>query len=109
MRDEDTKDRTTFACAIPKALPDLRRINIVALDTETNDEGLRADRGSAWPWRGGYICGISVAYRADGGIRGNYFPLRHPNSENFEPRQRRPLAERPDRRRRAHRHAERTL
>jgi hypothetical protein len=25
-----------------------------------------------------------VAYHADGGIRGNYFPLRHPNSENFE-------------------------
>ena len=35
MRDEDTKGRTTFACAIPKALPDLRRVNIVALDTET--------------------------------------------------------------------------
>ena len=27
----------------------------VALDTETNDEGLRADRGSSWPWRGGYM------------------------------------------------------
>ena len=87
MRDEDTKDRTTFACAIPKALPDLRRVNIVALDTETNDEGLRADRGSAWPWRGGYICGISVAYRADGDIRAHYFPLRHPDSDNFDPAQ----------------------
>ena len=47
----------------PQELPDLRRVGIVALDTETNDEGLRADRGSAWPWRGGYICGISVAWR----------------------------------------------
>jgi hypothetical protein len=35
-------------------LPDLRRVDVVAIDTETNDEGLRADRGSAWPWRGGY-------------------------------------------------------
>ena len=69
---------------VPKELPDLRRVGIVALDTETNDEGLRADRGSAWPWRGGYICGISVAWRDDGGIRGNYFPLRHPDSENFD-------------------------
>ena len=69
----------------PKALPDLRRVGIIALDTETNDEGLRADRGSAWPWRGGHICGISVAYRADGDIRAHYFPLRHPDSDNFDP------------------------
>ena len=68
----------------PTELPDLRRIGVAAIDTETNDEGLRADRGSAWPWRGGYICGISLAWRDETGIRGNYFPLRHPNSENFE-------------------------
>ena len=71
----------------PKALPDLRRVGIVALDTETNDDGLHADRGPAWPWRGGYICGISVAYRADGDIRALYFPIRHPDSENFDPEQ----------------------
>ena len=52
----------------PQELPDLRRVGIVALDTETNDEGLRADRGSAWPWRDGHVCGISVAWRADGDI-----------------------------------------
>ncbi len=72
---------------VPKELPDLRRVGIVALDTETNDEGLRADRGSAWPWRDGHICGISVAYRADGDIRAHYFPLRHPDSDNFDPAQ----------------------
>ena len=27
---------------IPRELPDLRRVGIVALDTETRDEGLRA-------------------------------------------------------------------
>ena len=43
---------TSSGWQIPKALPDLRRVGIVALDTETNDEGLRADRGAAWPWRG---------------------------------------------------------
>ena len=70
----------------PAELPDLRRVGIVALDTETNDEGLRADRGSAWPWHGGYICGVSIAYRKEGGIRAHYFPLRHPDSDNFDPR-----------------------
>ena len=72
---------------IPRELPDLRRVDIVALDIETNDEGLRDDRGSAWPWRGGHVCGISVAYRVDGNIRAHYFPIRHPDSENFDPAQ----------------------
>jgi DNA polymerase I-like protein with 3'-5' exonuclease and polymerase domains len=71
----------------PTELPDLRRAGIIALDTETNDEGLRADLGSAWPRRGGYICGVSVAYRADGEIRAHYFPIRHPDSQNFDPTQ----------------------
>jgi hypothetical protein len=68
----------------PARLPDLRRVGTIAIDTETNDEGLRADRGSAWPWRGGYVCGISVAWRDESGIRANYFPLRHPDSETFD-------------------------
>ena len=50
----------------PAELPDLRRVGIIALDTETNDGGLLADRGSGWPVGNGYICGLSVAYRADG-------------------------------------------
>jgi DNA polymerase I-like protein with 3'-5' exonuclease and polymerase domains len=68
----------------PTELPDLRRAGIVALDTETRDDGLRAKRGSAWPWRGGHISGISIAFRAHGDIRGHYFPLRHPDSNNFD-------------------------
>ena len=50
-----------------------------------NDEGLRADRGSAWPWRDGHVCGISVAWRADGEIAAIYIPLRHPDTDNFDP------------------------
>lgn len=68
----------------PTELPDLRRTGIIALDTETNDEGLRADLGPAWPWHGGYVCGVNVAYWADGGIRAHYFPLRHPDTNNFD-------------------------
>ena len=67
-----------------KTLPDLRRVEIVALDTETKDNGLRAGLGPAWPWRGGHVCGISVAYRADGNVRAHYFPLRHPDTNNFD-------------------------
>ena len=67
---------------MPSHLPDLRRHNIIGIDLETNDEGLRADLGSSWPWRGGYICGISVAWHGENGIQGEYVPLRHPDSEN---------------------------
>ena len=68
----------------PSELPDLRRVDIIAIDTETKDEGLRADRGPGWPWRGGYIVGISLAWRADGAIHAIYVPLRHPDSQNFD-------------------------
>jgi DNA polymerase I-like protein with 3'-5' exonuclease and polymerase domains len=71
----------------PTELPDLRRVDEVALDTETKDDGINAGRGSAWPWHDGYICGVSAAYRADGKIRAHYFPIRHPDSENLNPAQ----------------------
>jgi DNA polymerase I-like protein with 3'-5' exonuclease and polymerase domains len=67
----------------PGDLPDLRGAGIIALDTETKDGGLAAGRGSAWPWGDGYVCGVSVAYRVEGAIRAHYFPLRHPDSQNF--------------------------
>ena len=72
---------------IPPELPDLRRAGLISIDTETKDEGLHADRGSSWPWRGGHVCGISVAWRADGEMRAIYIPLRHPDSDNFDPAQ----------------------
>jgi hypothetical protein len=66
------------------ALPDLRRVGIITLDLETKDGGLFADRGSAWPWGDGYICGIAVAYRVEGELHAHYFPICHPDSYNFE-------------------------
>jgi len=65
-------------------LPDLRRTGVVSLDTETKDGGLLTERGSSWPWNDGYICGVSVAYKVEGVIRAHYFPLRHPDSPNFD-------------------------
>jgi len=68
----------------PTELPDLRRAGIISIDVETRDAGLFSERGSSWPWGDGYICGISVAYHADGAIRAHYFPLRHPDSANYD-------------------------
>jgi hypothetical protein len=47
-------------------LPDLRRVGIVALDSETNDKRLRADMGSGWPFKAGFVAGLSVAWRKQG-------------------------------------------
>src|SRR5258705_371446 len=84
-------DREDFSDAAnwqtPLELPDLRRVGIVALDTETRDEGLRDKRGSSWPWCDGHVCGISIAYRADGDARALYIPLRHLDTDNFDPAQ----------------------
>ena len=72
---------------LPKELPDLRRVGIVALDTETRDEGLRAGRGSSWAWGDGHIAGVNVAWREGGDIRSLYAPMRHPDTSNFDPAQ----------------------
>jgi hypothetical protein len=71
----------------PTELPDLRRVDLVAIDTEARDDRLRVDMGSGWPFRAGHLCGASVAYRAEGEIRSHYFPIRHPDSQNFDPEQ----------------------
>ena len=67
----------------PTELPDLRRADAIAIDTETRDNRLVAKMGSGWPFADGHICGVSVAYRAGSDIRGHYFPLRHPDTENI--------------------------
>lgn len=66
----------------PAELPDLRATGArrVALDTETRDDGLRADVGSGWPMRRGYVAGVSVAW--EGGSV--YAPLAHPATDNFD-------------------------
>ena len=68
-------------------LPDLRRVGTIGLDTEEKDGGLLAGRGSGWAFGDGYIVGVSVAYHVEGAIRSHYFPIRHPDSPNFDPEQ----------------------
>ena len=48
-----------------------------------------------------------VAWRDESGINGNYFPAAASQQRELRARERRPLAERPYRRRRSHRHSER--
>jgi DNA polymerase I-like protein with 3'-5' exonuclease and polymerase domains len=71
----------------PAELPDLRRAGIIALDTETKDDWLAIGLGSGWPFSAGFICGISVAWHEGESIRSQYFPLRHPDTANFDPAQ----------------------
>ena len=68
----------------PPELPDLRNVGLLALDTEGRDGGLQTDHGSAWPWGDGHVCGLSIAYREAGVIRAYYFPIQHPDSQNFD-------------------------
>jgi hypothetical protein len=65
-------------------LPDLRRVQLLALDTETCDRGLQAGIGAGWSWKGGHLCGVSVAYRRESEICAHYFPIRHPDGDNFD-------------------------
>ena len=72
---------------VPSELPDLRRVGVIALDTESKDDGLATDRGSGWATCQGHLCGVSVAYRAESDIIALYIPLGHPDTENFNPEQ----------------------
>ena len=42
--------------------------------------------GSGWPFRDGYICGVSVAYRAEDGMRGTIFRCVIPTATISTPR-----------------------
>lgn len=64
----------------PAELPDIRG-QVVALDSETRDDSLSADRGPGWPYRAGRVVGVSAAW-AGGAL---YTPVAHPDSpENMD-------------------------
>lgn len=57
-------------------LPELH--GIVALDTETDDPGLAAHKGSSWCRKGeGSVCGFSIAWREHDTDVGFYVPINH--------------------------------
>lgn len=64
----------------PTELPDLRGTGVIAIDTETRDDGLKYDRGPGWAIGMSRVVGVSMASK-----RGKvYVSLRHPESENFD-------------------------
>lgn len=69
----------------PSELPDLRRLPMIGVDTEDRDDGLSAGRGPGWARRAGHVCGVSVAWREGKDVRSGYYPLRHPDSDCFDP------------------------
>lgn len=69
----------------PSELPDLRWCRTVAIDSEERDGGLSTERGPGWAYHDGHVCGVSAAWRQDGETRSVYLPLRHPDSQCFDP------------------------
>lgn len=64
----------------PEFLPDWRGCPIIAIDTETRDDGLNKGIGPGWAFADhGHISGIS----ASNGEKSLYFPIRHPDTDNF--------------------------
>ncbi len=65
----------------PPAIPHIPDGEVVAIDTETRDNGLAARKGPGWFHRdGGHLCGVSFAWA--GGS--DYLPTRHPDTECFD-------------------------
>ena len=64
----------------PTEFPDLTNCKTIAIDLETRDEGLGANKGPGWATNDGYVVGIAVAA---GDFHG-YFPIRHANGPNLD-------------------------
>src|SRR5260221_4205781 len=62
-------------------LPD-RLAGDIGVDTENRDNGLNAEQGPGWPWRGGgHVCGYSITADNFSG----YFPIGHESDGNLDP------------------------
>lgn len=64
-------------------LPDLRKHRRIAIDTENKDDGLRQSIGPGWATGMGFVCGLAVAWREGKSYVGEYFPIRHPDTEGL--------------------------
>lgn len=61
------------------ALPQIRG-GLVGYDLETKDEGINSGKGPGWPWGGGYVVGVALAW--EGGRV--YLPVRHATGGNMD-------------------------
>ena len=81
MRQPDLFDDTTMDWQMPVEFPDLTKHKQIAVDLETYDPNLTT-LGPGWVRKDGYIVGVAVAA---GDYRG-YFPMRHQNGHNLDPK-----------------------
>ena len=68
---------------IKKEFRDLSSADKISIDTETRDPDLQ-NYGSGWARGTGYLLGISIAARWGTEIWSNYYPLNHPDTENYD-------------------------
>ena len=66
---------------IPTEFPDLAKYKQIAVDLETCDPNIKTF-GPGWPRKDGFIVGIAVA----AGDYYGYFPIRHENGHNLDPK-----------------------
>jgi DNA polymerase I-like protein with 3'-5' exonuclease and polymerase domains len=73
----------------PSTLPDLRNHKRIALDRETKDDGMNRGRGPGWAFgrAWGHILGTSIAWHEGDKVRSAYLPVRHPDTQCFDPEQ----------------------
>jgi DNA polymerase I-like protein with 3'-5' exonuclease and polymerase domains len=73
---------------VPGELPDLSRVQDVAIDSEELDNGIIRGAGPGWAFNsrsaGGYIAGVSAAWRQGGEVRSIYVPIEHPDTNCFD-------------------------
>ena len=66
---------------IPHEFPDLTKYPQIAIDLETRDPNLMT-MGPGWARNDGYVVGIAIA----AGDQAWYFPIRHENGHNMDPK-----------------------
>lgn len=67
----------------PLELPDLRRVQEIAWDTETVDNGIANGLGAGWAMKMGHVAGVGCAWRTGTEMHRIYVPVAHPDSDNF--------------------------
>lgn len=70
----------------PEEIPHIPPHVPVAVDIETRDYGIAEGSGAGWPWRGGFVVGLAVAWPEQGALRSIYFPFRHKAGGNVAER-----------------------
>ncbi|GEM_PF-400119 len=61
---------------------DVSNADKIAIDTETYDPDLQT-AGAGWARKSGHLCGVAIAAKFGDEIWSNYYPINHPNTNNW--------------------------